>query len=244
MPRLQSEAPRISEKRKGELLLFQRISGLLFNDLNLLENALTHSSYAHESHPVQVSDNERLEFLGDSVLSLSVSEYLYRTYNMSEGEYTRIRSFVVSEDSLAEVAKRLTVDNYILIGRGEELSGGREKKAILADCMEAVFGAYFLDRGYDEAKRFILSLLIPSIERMKDDPMRKDYKTTLQEYVQKRFKTIPHYTMTGSEGPEHDQEFSFTVSFQKQVFGPCTGHSKKDAEQNAAKLALERLGLL
>ena len=164
MPRLQSEAPRISEKRKGELLLFQRISGLRFDNLNLLENALTHSSYAHESHPVQVSDNERLEFLGDSVLSLSVSEYLYCTYNMSEGEYTRIRSFVVSEDSLAEVAKRLTVDNYILIGRGEELSGGREKKAILADCMEAVFGAYFLDRGYDEAKRFILSLLIPSIE--------------------------------------------------------------------------------
>ena len=237
-----SKAPFISETRKGELYLFQKLNGLHFDDISLLETALTHSSYANENKGQNVSDNERLEFLGDSVLGVSVSDYLYKNYLCDEGEYTRIRSFVVSEDALASLAKTLTVDNYILIGKGEECTGGRDKKAILADCMEAIFAAYYLDQGFEAAKDFILSLLIPAIHSVVKNKHKKDYKTLLQEYVQKKFKTIPTYTLIKSDGPDHDQKFYFKVAFHNQTFGPMEGHSKKDAEQNVAKHAWEQLG--
>lgn len=223
--------------------MFEKIASIHFEDITLLDTAFCHSSYANENKHLNISDNERLEFLGDSVLNLCVSDYLYRSFECDEGEYTRIRSFVVSEDALAEIAKNLTVDNYIKIGKGEEFTGGRDKKAILADCMEAIFAACYLDQGLDAARRFILRLVVPAIHKVLENKHKKDYKTLLQEFVQKKYKTIPIYEFVKSDGPDHDQRFYFTVSFSKEKFGPMEGHSKKDAEQNVARFAWESLGL-
>lgn len=235
------KAPVIPEKRIKELLLFQSENDLSFNDISLLNTAFTHSSYANEAKSHLISDNERLEFLGDSVLSISVSEYLYRNLGGDEGDCTRIRSQVVSEESLSKIAGSLKLDRYILMGKGEEQTGGRHKKAILADCMEAVFAAIYLDSGFENAKAFILKLLIPQINDVLDHKGSKDYKTLLQEYVQKRYKKIPTYTLVKREGPEHDQKFWCTVEYSNRKYGPISGHNKKEAEQNVAKLACEDL---
>ena len=236
------KAPFISEDRRKELLLFQERNGLSFSDITLLHNAFIHSSYANESKSADVKDNERLEFLGDSVLSLVISDWLYRNLSVNEGECTRIRSLVVSEDALHEVAVKLGLDNLLLIGHGEEITGGRSKKAILADCTEALFAAVYLDMGIDAARKLILSNLLPLLENAVENHYRKDYKTELQEYVQKRFKKVPVYTLTGSKGPEHDQTFYYTVTVNNKTYGPAEGHNRKDAEQNVAKLALQEIG--
>ncbi|MCR4676476.1 MAG: ribonuclease III [Sphaerochaetaceae bacterium] len=235
------EAPIFPEDRKRELFLFQQGAGISISDLELLNTAFTHSSYKNEAKG-GINDNERLEFLGDSVLSVVVSDYLYKFINRNEGEYTKIRSYVVSEDSLSVIARDLHIDRYILIGRGEELTGGRQKKAILADCMEAVFAAVYLDRGFDYVKEFILRLLVPHISEVIENKHRKDYKTLLQEYVQKTYKKVPQYTLTEVTGPEHMQTFFYTVEFKGAKFGPAGGKNKKEAEQNVAKLAWEQLG--
>lgn len=238
------KAPDISPERMKELLLFQNSCNLKYKDISLLNNALIHSSYANECKKEQIADNERLEFLGDSVLSISVSTWLYNNLNVDEGECTRIRSIVVSEDSLYKVAEKLQLDKYILIGKGEEQTGGRHKKAILADCTEAIFASIYLDKGFEEACKFILTYLIPEIEEVLSNRNRKDYKTLLQEYVQKRYKKVPVYTLVKSTGPEHEQTFYYSVEFHGTTYGPLAGHNKKDAEQSVAKLACEKLGLI
>ena len=238
------KAPFISEDRKRELLFFQSRIGLSFNDISILDNAFIHSSYANEARSKDVRDNERLEFLGDSILSIITSDWLYRNLKGDEGDCTRVRSLAVSEDALFEVANNLELDKYLMMGRGEELSGGRRKKAILADCTEALFAAVYLDQGFDKAQAFILSHIVPIINKVVNENYKRDYKTELQEYVQKRFKKVPTYEMTGSEGPEHDQTFFYTVTFHSKTYGPAKGHNKKDAEQNVAKLALQDLNLL
>ena len=238
------KAPFISEDRKRELLFFQSKTGLSFSDISILDNAFIHSSYANEARTSSVKDNERLEFLGDSVLSIVTSEWLYENLQGDEGECTRIRSLVVSEDALYEVATSLELDKYLKIGHGEELTGGRKKKAILADATEALFAAVFLDMGFEKAKEFVLSVIVPIIDKVINTNYKRDYKTELQEYVQRRYKKVPTYEMVGSEGPEHDQTFSYTVTFHSKTYGPAKGHNKKDAEQNVAKLALESLKLL
>lgn len=231
------EAPAIPKERMKELLFFQENAGLHFNDISILDNAFIHSSYANECRGSGIKDNERLEFLGDSVLSIVVSQWLYRNLEGDEGECTRVRSAVVSEDSLSIVAKKLELDRYLIIGRGEEMTGGRFKKAILADCTEAVFAAIFLDQGFDVVSDFILRNLMPIMQDVIDYRFKRDYKTLLQEYVQKRYKKVPTYTLVKSTGPEHNQMFYYTVSFHGKTFGPEGGHNKKDAEQNVAKLA-------
>lgn len=233
-------APVLSENRKRELFSFQAKVGLSFNDLDLLNNAFVHSSYANEVRN-GVCDNERLEFLGDSVLSVSVSEWLYRNLEGDEGECSRIRSFVVSEEALYEVAITLGLDRLMVMGHGEELTGGRHKKAILADCTEAVIASIFLDKGFDEARSFVLREIVPIIEKVLENRYRKDYKTLLQVYVQKKWKIVPSYNLVSAMGPEHDQVFYMTVSFHNQTFGPASGKNKKDAEQNAARIALDAL---
>lgn len=235
-------APVLSENRKRELFSFQAKVGLSFNDINLLNNAFIHSSYANEVRN-GVSDNERLEFLGDSVLSVSVSEWLYRNLEGDEGECSRVRSFVVSEEALYEVAIALGLDKLMVMGHGEELTGGRHKKAILADCTEAVIASIFLDKGFDEARSFVLREIVPIIEKVLENRYRKDYKTLLQVHVQKKWKIVPTYTLVSAMGPEHDQVFYMTVSFHGQTFGPANGKTKKDAEQNVAKIALDELGV-
>ena len=224
-------------------MFFQTANGLDFSDISLLDNAFIHSSYANEVRQHNIADNERLEFLGDSVLSVVVSEWLYMNLRGDEGECTRVRSLVVSEDALYEVAIKLGLDKLLVMGRGEELSGGRKKKAILADCTEALFAAVFLDKGFETVKSFILRVLVPIIGKVIDNSYRKDYKTMLQEYIQKKYKKVPTYSLVGSRGPEHDQVFSYCVIVQGKTYGPAEGHNKKDAEQNVAKLALEQLGV-
>ena len=235
-------APVLSENRKRELFSFQAKVGLSFNDIDLLNNAFIHSSYANEVRN-GVTDNERLEFLGDSVLSVSVSEWLYRNLEGDEGECSRVRSFVVSEEALYEVAITLGLDKLIVMGHGEELTGGRHKKAILADCTEAVIASVFLDKGFEEARAFVLREIVPIIEKVLENRYRKDYKTLLQVHVQKKWKIVPSYSLVSAMGPEHDQVFYMTVSFHGSTFGPASGKTKKDAEQNVAKIALDTLGV-
>lgn len=235
-------APSLSENRKRELFSFQNKVGLSFNDLSLLNNAFIHSSYANEAKG-GVKDNERLEFLGDSVLSVVVSEWLYRNLKGDEGDCTRVRSLVVSEDALYEVATSLGLDKLLVMGHGEELTGGRHKKAILADCTEAVIAAIFLDKGFDEARAFVQREIVPIIVKVMENRYRKDYKTLLQEYVQKRWKIVPTYNLVSAMGPEHDQVFYYTVTFHGQTFGPASGKNKKDSEQSVAKVALDAMGI-
>ena len=235
-------APVLSENRKRELFSFQAKVGLSFNDINLLNNAFIHSSYANEVRN-GICDNERLEFLGDSVLSVSVSEWLYLNLEGDEGECSRVRSFVVSEEALYEVAITLGLDKLMVMGHGEELTGGRHKKAILADCTEAVIASVFLDKGFDEARSFVLREIVPIIEKVLENRYRKDYKTLLQVHVQKKWKIVPTYTLVSAMGPENDPVFYMTVSFHGQTFGPANGKTKKDAEQKVAKIALDELGV-
>ena len=226
-------------ERKKELQLFERHSGIRFRELESLNQAFTHRSYAHEAAETG-ENNERLEFLGDSVLGMVVSEYLYQTLaDQAEGELARIKSFVVSEASLSEISKKLRVDNFILIGKGEEYSGGRSKKAILADALEAIIGAYYLDSGFLPARKFVRQLLIPEINKVLEDRHAKDYKTLLQEYVQKRMKTYPHYRVVQKTGPDHDRTFWIEVHVGARSFGAGKGKNKKEAEQDAARLAYE-----
>jgi ribonuclease-3 len=235
------KAPGISSERKRELSLFQKQADIKFKNLELLNLAFCHRSYANESSEA-IDNNERLEFLGDSVLGLIVANWLFINLpDSDEGDFSRIKSFVVSEESLAGIARKLRVDNFILIGKGEEFSGGRTKKALLADCMEAIFGAYFLDSGFKAATELVQHLLVPEIHMVLENKHRKDYKTLLQEYVQKRYKTYPRYEVVKKTGPEHDNTFWVKVLVQKKVFGPAPGTNKKEGEQAAAKLAYEEL---
>ncbi len=233
--------PSIAPVRKKELLLFQKTSHIRFRRLELLNLAFSHRSFVNEQGE-DVDNNEKLEFLGDSVLGLVISEYLFIEYpEMAEGDFARIKSFVVSEDSLSEFARRTKVDNFILIGKGEEYSGGRKKKAILADCLEAIIGAYYLDSGYKPVKKFILEYLVPEIQKVLDNKHKKDYKTLLQEYVQKSFKTYPRYSVVKKTGPDHNRQFWVSVTVGKKIFGPGKGQNKKEAEQEAAGIAFTAL---
>ncbi len=234
-------APAVSlrPERKKELQLFERHAGIRFRELEFLNQAFTHRSFANELGE-SAENNERLEFLGDSVLGLAVSEYLYESLpDQPEGELARIKSFVVSEASLSEIARALRVDNYILIGRGEEYSGGRSKKAILADCLEAIIGAYYLDSGFQPSRLFVHQMLIPEINKVLENRHAKDYKTMLQEYVQKRMKTYPKYKVVQKTGPDHDRTFWIEVHVGDRSFGAGKGKNKKEAEQEAARIAYE-----
>ena len=229
--------PPVSQERKRELHLFEKNAGIRFRKLAFLNLAFSHRSFANESKE-SIENNEKLEFLGDSVLGLVVSEYLYRNlHGKNEGDLARIKSFVVSEDSLALIAKELKIDNFILIGKGEEYSGGRNKKAILADCTEAVFGAFFLDSGFKASQGFILKYLVPEINKVLENKHKKDYKTLLQEYAQKRFKCYPKYSLMKKVGPDHDRTFWIEVRVDNKTYGPGSGKNKKEAEQQAASIA-------
>ena len=204
----------------------------------LLRQALRHSSYANE-HPEEGESNERLEFLGDAVLSLAVSEYLYKNCPLPEGELTRVRSLVVSGPTLAARAKALGLSSHLLLGRGEEESGGRERSSILSDAFEALVGAVFLHKGYEAAARFVLHHLRDEIEQALRGEIRRDYKTLLQEEAQKR-GLRPVYTLLEARGADHAREFTVQVELNDQrAIG--RGRRIKDAEQEAAQRLYERL---
>ncbi len=232
---------RLGAERKKALHEFQKSLGLRFKSLELLNQALTHRSHSQDG-PEGQANNERLEFLGDSVLGLSVAEYLYIALpNKSEGELARVKSFVVSEDCLSEIAFDLGLDRYLIMGRGEEHSGGRKKKAIMADALEALFGAYFLENDFSKAKKFLQRLLVPEIEKVLSHRHKRDYKTIIQEYVQKNSKSYPHYTLVKKTGPDHDKTFWVSASVCGIDYPEASGKSKKEAEQNAARCAYEAI---
>jgi ribonuclease-3 len=187
-------------------------------------------------------NNERLEFLGDTVLGTVCATVLYERFGgKNEGELAKIKSVVVSEDILSALARELQIDNLLILGRGEELSGGRKKSAILADALEALFGALYLDSGFIAAFSFIERCIGPEIDRVIGKNYHADHKSLLQELCQRHFKLYPQYRLINRSGPEHERLFRMEVQIKDRVYGPGIGRSKKTAEQEAARLALERL---
>ena len=211
--------------------------GYTFRDRSLLSEALNHSSYANEHRSAEVSSNERLEFLGDSVLGFVTAEFLFKTYGkLPEGDLTRIRAALVCEQSLYEVAKFLGLGQYLKLGKGEEAGGGRQRQSILADATEAVFAAVYLDGGMERVRELICRVLLSRAPAAEE---RRDYKTTLQEIVQRRSGQVLTYHMVDESGPDHNKTFLFQVRLNGAPVGQGRGHSKKEAEQAAARAALE-----
>lgn len=213
-----------------------------FKNPALLEEALRHSSYANEHRGANVFSNERLEFLGDSVLGFVTAEYLFAKHpNAPEGELTHLRALLVCEDSLHEVAQRLALGGYLKLGNGEESCGGRTRPSILADATEAVLAAVYLDGGIGAARALIHRVLLDTEREDDAEEKRRDYKTLLQEFVQRAPERRLAYRLTGESGPDHDKTFYFEVLLNGTVAGRGAGRSKKEAEQMAAKAALEAL---
>ena len=226
----------MDKARKEALNNFCKKVKIRFKNLELLDLAFHHRSVTNEKKHVQ--NNERLEFLGDSVLGMVTASYLYNTLKNPEGDLAKIKSVVVSEKALAPRALEFGIDKLLILGKGEEATGGRTKPAILADCMEAVIGAYYLDSGYKNAEKYVLEFIIPEIEQTLSNGI-KDYKTKLQELYQKEYKKCPQYVLVSKNGPAHDQTFVVNVVLGDKTFGPAKAKSKKEAEQLAAKMALD-----
>ena len=213
-----------------------------FRDPGLLGEALSHSSYANEQRSAGLRSNERLEFLGDSVLGFVTAEFLFLQHpDLPEGDLTRIRAALVCEQSLYEVARKLDLGRYLKLGRGEEAGGGRERTSILADATEAVFAAVYLDGGIGAASTLIHRVLLDAEKEEVVEERRRDYKTALQELVQRQADQVLTYRMIGEEGPDHDKTFLAEVLLNGTQVGTGSGHSKKEAEQSAAKAALRKL---
>lgn len=212
-----------------------------FKNIALLETALTHSSYANE-HGGAIEHNERLEFLGDAVLEICVSERLFARFPKArEGVLTRMRAKLVSKPSLAALAVEMKLDRYLRLGKGEEAQGGRDRHSLLSDAFEAVLGAVFLDGGYDSALGFIDTIFENKWPNEPENTKAKDFKSRLQELTQKRFKDRPSYTLKASRGPEHAKVFEVELELPDGAIVIAEGPSVKRAEQNAASIALERL---
>lgn len=230
------------KRSDNELDKLQSTIQYQFNDVKMLKQALTHSSYANESKKKNIPYNERLEFLGDSVLGLVVSDYIFKKYmDLPEGELTKVRANVVCEPTLSSKAKEINLGKYLLLGKGEEITGGRERVSILADAYEALIGALYIDGGLDTAKEFILNSFYSTIEQAVKGKLFRDYKTHLQELLQSKYTDKISYQVVKEEGPDHDKTFTVEVSLCNQVLGRGKGKSKKEAEQNAAEEALEKV---
>ena len=217
------------------------ITGYDFKNKNILRTALTHSSYANEKDRGCMY-NERLEFLGDSVLSLVVSEYLYTQKRLAEGEMSKTRANLVCEKSLAACARKMNLGEILFLGKGEERTGGRERASVLADATEALIAALYLDGGFEIAKRFVLSMLGDTMNRVLDKKYISDYKTALQELIQAESNEKIEYRLIDEHGPDHNKEFEMAVFIDDKCFESGIGRTKKDAEQAAARLALIKMG--
>lgn len=218
----------------------EEIIGYKFRDKNLIYQALSHSSYANEKKNPSGS-NERLEFLGDSVLSIVVSDYLYKSLKVAEGELTKMRASLVCEKSLHVFAQQIHLGEFLFLGKGEENTGGRERPSILADAFEAVIAAIYLDGGIEPAAKHILRFMPEDLQHPQK-PAFSDFKTVLQEIVQKNPEEKVEYVLIGEEGPDHNKRFVVEVRLNSQVIGSGKGRSKKEAEQLAAKEALQLMG--
>ena len=228
----------MDKKRKEALNAFCKKVKIRFKDLELLDQAFHHRSVTNEKK--HIHNNERLEFLGDSVLGMVTAAYLYNNFENPEGDLAKIKSAVVSEKALAPRALEFGIDKLLILGKGEEATGGRTKPAILADCMEAIIGAYYLDSGYKNAEKYVLEFIIPQIKQTVSEGT-KDFKTQLQEMYQKQTKKCPVYRLIGKTGPAHDQVFEVEVLLGDKVYGPARAKTKKEAEQLAARMAIDYL---
>jgi ribonuclease-3 len=228
-------------KKTFEFEAFEQKYGIVFENKQLLKQAFTHSSYVNEHRRRPFEDNERLEFLGDAVLELTVSRYLFTSYpEMAEGDLTKLRAAVVCEPSLVEFATTLGFGEFILLGKGEEVTGGRERPALLADVFEAFVGALYLDRGLDEVVKFLQRHVFPKIAEGAFSHVM-DFKSQLQEYVQRKNFGEISYRIVKEKGPAHDREFVVEVTVGDQELGNGVGRSKKEAEQQAAQKAMGKL---
>lgn len=233
----------LSSTRRVLLGRFQKTVDFKFKNIMLLDKAFYHRSFANEVS-LPSDNNERLEFLGDSVLALITASFIYKKFEKkAEGDLAKIKSVVVSEETLSRIALLVGIDKCLCLGRGEEQSGGRAKKALLADAMEAVIGAMYLDGGYKATEKAILPLLEPEIFKVNRNQHKKDYKTLLQELYQKEHQQCPRYSVIDKSGPAHNQVFTVTVTLGHTVYGPAQGKNKKEAEQGVARIAWERLTL-
>ena len=234
----------LEKQRKQELLAFQKKAGCKFKNIQLLDIAFHHRSFFNE-HSDSPVNNERLEFLGDSVLGMIVAAELYLTHpDKPEGDLAKIKAAVVSEDSLFPIALNLTIDRYLMLGHGEEMSGGRKKKALLADALEALIGALYLDSGFKTVQQFVLRIIKPQLQLVEENKHQyRDYKSLLQEYVQKKYRIIPKYVLVETHGPDHDRVFQVKVVIKDTEYEPALGKSKKEAEQAAAEAAWKVLCL-
>jgi ribonuclease-3 len=232
---------KLNRAKEMQFKEFQSRLGFEFQDSNLLKQAFTHSSYVNEHRKKPYEDNERLEFLGDAVLELTVSQFLYKKYPlMSEGELTKLRAAVVCEPSLVFFANELFFGQLVLLGKGEELTGGRARPALLADVFEAFIGALYLDKGIDVVIEFLEKIVFPKINAGAFSHVM-DYKSQLQELVQRDGTGMIEYKVLHEKGPAHNREFVSRVSLSGDELGTGTGRSKKEAEQHAAQMALEKL---
>lgn len=226
------------KRETNDLKAIQKVLSYTFKNEGTLLQALTHKSYANEKKG-PLTDNERLEFLGDAVLDLAISHLIMEKFpNLSEGEMSKLRASVVNESSLAAMAKGVGLDQYLLLGRGEELSGGRKKPSILADSFEAVIAAIYMDGGFEEAFRIVsghFSRLLSKTD------LYIDYKTRLQELTQERLRCMPVYNLKSTSGPDHARMFEVELQIEGRLYGTGSGKTKKEAEQEAAREALENL---
>ncbi len=232
----------LSQERQEKLLSLASNLGVQFKDIALLNQALTHTSYANEAKE-RIHHNERLEFLGDAVLELASSTYLFNNFKqMPEGEMTKARASVVCETSLAKLSTQLNVGAYLLLGKGERQTGGEKRPSILADAFESIIGAIYLDQGWEVAYHYVIDKLHNDFIAIKHGYNLKDYKTILQEVVQSRSQSA-EYKMLSEEGPDHCKVFEFTVEINGKVEGVGKGATKKEAEQHAAYQALKKYGV-
>ena len=221
---------------------YEKSLGVSFQNKSLLKQAFTHSSYINENPSFALPSNERLEFLGDSVLNFIIAEKLYKEFpKLPEGKLTAIGSFLVCRDALAEAACSIKLGDYLLLGRGEEASGGRTKPSNLANAMEAVIGAIYLDQGWLEARKFVVDRLKPRLDKIKNGNMTPNYKTLLQEFIQREKKLTPVYQLIESKGPDHEKQFIVEVMVEGEILGKGKGKNKKSAEMEAANSAWEKL---
>ena len=233
----------LSTERIQDLDFLQKQIGYTFRDISLLNKSLTHKSHVNENSE-SLKDNERFEFLGDSVLDLIVSGYLLKTFpDFSEGTLSKIRAAVVNESCLAELARQIDLGKYLLLGKGEESSGGRKKNSLLANAYEALAGAVYFDSNLEKAMGLYIPILGKEIAKYAETDRFRDYKSELQEYTQTHFNCIPNYNIVAEKGPAHEKEFEVVVVIQQTIRGRGNGKSKKESEQGAAKSALENFNL-
>lgn len=224
---------------REKIVLFEKSIGYFFQNKNLIIQALTHSSYSNEKKMSRLANNERLEFLGDAVLELVTSEFLfYRDLQMAEGDLTKFRASLVCEQTLSLCAREIGIGEYLLLGKGEDSTGGRERDSILSDTIEAIIGAIYLDGGLENAKKFIEHFILFDIENKK---LFFDSKTILQEIIQNEYKQIVHYRLISEDGPDHNKKFTVTVFMGEKALCNGIGKTKKAAEQSAAYSAILQL---